>query len=439
MNLVRIRAERPAMSTPGWWDEACRSMAAYHRDNPANFPGAAFGVETDATGPLIASVGPGWSDDTICEIGSMTKAVVAAGALLALHEFHDLDPSIEVHTLPGMEDLAHDDRKRTIQVRHLLQNTSGFPNIARYGDWPHVPCSAAYSGNGSAPRGAPDLGPTIPWIGAPAVTNEYIEHDGQCWPARALPLECVSGHVMRHYPMVHEPGAQYSYSTANYIVAARIIEGLSGQSANVYIKNKIFEPLGMADSFFVASPLEDKEAEARIGEGVTQAQRDRVADVALITQDSEMPPEIAPGPSGRWDELRKGWRYIYPDGGMYSTVSDLLAFLRMLRHGGVAGTRQVLPERAVRFMVEDQGFGHTLGFGFRRGASIHGQHAGVLEHLGHQMTYFWLDMHVERPLMGVFLSQRLPNIQVNTNMGDGLRVIFRHFLPVVKQGVSAEA
>ena len=423
------------MSIPGWWLEARQSVAAYHQEHPVSFPGAAFGVETDETGPLTSSVGQEWRDDTICEIGSMTKAVVAAGTLLALHEFHRLDPTIEVCTLPGMEALAESALKRKIQVQHLLQNTSGFPNIARYTDWPHTPCFGAYTGEEPVAYAGRDLGPTIPWIGAPAVTNEYVRYNGECWPARTLPLEQVSQHVMQTYPMVHEPGAQYSYSTANYIVAARIIEALSGKPANIYIKEKILKPLGMRDSFFVAVPPEDGFGD-QINEGISQAQLDRVADVTVITQDGEMPPEISPGPSGRWDKLREGWSYIYPDGGMYSTVGDLLTFLRMLRHGG-AGSKQVLPERVVRFMIEDQGFGHTLGFGFRRGASIHGRHEGVLEHLGHQMTYFWLDAHADRPLMGVFLSQRLPNIQVNTNMGDGLRVIFRHFLPVVKRGVAA--
>jgi CubicO group peptidase (beta-lactamase class C family) len=427
------------MSIPDWWRDTCREMTAYHHDHPANMPGAAFGVETDDTGPLISSIGPGWNDNTICEVGSMTKAVVAAGALLALHEYHRLDPAVEVHTLPGMEQLADGGLKQRIQVRHLLQNTSGFPNIARYTDWPHVPCFAAYSRAKPLAAEIPDLGPVIPWIGAPAVTNEYVEHEGRCRPARGLLLEVVAEHVMRNYPMVHEPGAQYSYSTSNFILAGRLIETLSGKSANLYIKERIFRPLGMTDSFFVASKSDSAGIEARIGEGVTQAQRDRVADLTLITQDGEMPPEIAPGRTGRWDKLREGWRYIYPDGGMYSTVRDLLAFLRMLRNQGVANGKQILPSIITRYMIEDQGFGHTFGFGFRRGASIHGQHSGVVEHLGHQMTYFWLDPHPDRPLMGVFLSQRLPNIQVNTNMGDGLRVIFRHFLPAVKRGASARA
>src|SRR5579884_2439171 len=159
--------------------------------------------------------------------------------------------------------------------------------------------------------------------------------------------------------------------------------------------------------------------QARISEGVSQSQRERIADLAVITQNGEMPPEIAPGPSGGWDKLREGWHYIYPDGGMYSTVRDLLSFLRMVRDGGRSECKQVLPARVVARMVEDQGFGHTFGFGFRRGASIHGQHAGVLEHMGHHMTYFWLDPHPATPLIGVFLSQRLTNVQVNTNMGDG--------------------
>jgi CubicO group peptidase (beta-lactamase class C family) len=239
---------------------------------------------------------------------------------------------------------------------------------------------------------------------------------------------------METYPVTATPppGTQYSYSTVNYIVAARIVEQLTGQSVNAYIKKKLFLPLEMRNSFFIAQPTGVPAVDARIDEGTTAEQRARVADVALITRNGELPVEFAPGPGNRIDQLRRGWRLVNPDGGMYSTASDLLNFLGMLSEGGLFRSRRVLSPRIVRLLVQDQGHSHTMGFGFRRRTTPYGQVAGTLEHMGFKMTYFWLEPRLDDPLIGVFLSQRLPNIAVNTNLADGMNVIFNVFVPLVR-------
>ena len=239
---------------------------------------------------------------------------------------------------------------------------------------------------------------------------------------------------METYPVADTPapGTQYSYSTVNYIVAARIVEQLSGKSVNLYVKEKLFGPLEMRSSFFIAQPTGDPAVDARIDEGITAAQRARVADVTLITRNGELPVELAPGPNNRIDQLRRGWRLVNPDGGMYSTAADLLNFLRMLNDGGRHKSRQVLSSRMVQLLVEDQGHTHTMGFGFRSRTTPYGQTAGSLEHMGFKMTYLWLEPHSADGLAGVFLSQRVPNIAVNANMADGMNVIFGVFVPLVR-------
>jgi CubicO group peptidase (beta-lactamase class C family) len=129
--------------------------------------------------------------------------------------------------------------------------------------------------------------------------------------------------------------------------------------------------------------------------------------------------------------MRSGWRFVNPDSGMYSRVGDLLNFLVMLRDGGTFRSRRVLSPRIVSLLVDDQGYGHTMGFGYRNRLTPYGQRAGTLEHLGWKMTYFWFDRAPDNPLVGVFLSQRMPNFIANPNMGEGLRPIFRVFVPLV--------
>lgn len=415
------------MTGPGWWLDVVRRLADHQREHPRTLPGAVVAAETTASGPLVAAVGDGWAADTICNIGSMTKTFTATAVLLALEEAGALDVDAPVHRFPGMDAYAGDEVKRRITVRHLLQHTTGMPVVLAYKEAPVMPCV----GPGDPPdlAGADVVGPTVPWIGSPGYTNEPVAVNGSCVPARLAGLGQVAAHVMANYPLLSEPGTEYSYSSANYIVAGWLVECLTSRSPNVYLRERLFGPAGMPDSFFVPQPTGDPELDARIAEDVTDAQRARVADVALITRDGGWPVEVAPGPDGGWDRLRRGWRFVYPDGGMYTTAADLLAFLRLVRDSG----RSVLSPAVVELLVTDHGMGHTMGFGYRRSATPYGQGPGTLEHLGNIMTYFWLDPRGGDPLLGVFLSQRLANAIVDNNMVDGLRAIFRGYVPLVSE------
>ena len=426
------------MGQPGWWDRVIEGMNEYQAGNPGTLPGAVFAVETVKDGRLTDCVGRGWVNDTICEIGSMTKPVVSAALLLALEERDMLDVETPVCRLPGMDLYAGDLVKSQIRLRHLLQHTSGLPHFLKHTDWPSSPCNDPWGGPPCCADPQLDLGPNSAWIGAPALTNECIHIDGRCRPARLVDLDRVSEHVLRTYPVASSPppGTRYSYSTINYVLAARVIEHLTGKSVNLYIKEKIFNPLGMKDSFFIAGKTGDPAVDTRMNEGVGDRQRARIADLTLITRDGVLPPEMAPGPGGGWDKFRTGWRFVNPDGGMYSTAGDLLNFLRMLRDGGAHGSRRILSPEVVRLLVEDQGHGHTMGFGFRAQPTPYGQGSGTLEHMGYKMTYFWYDPKPKEPLLGVFLSQRLPNVAVNTNLSDGMQVIFKVFVPLARSGVS---
>jgi CubicO group peptidase (beta-lactamase class C family) len=429
--------EEVGMSFPDWWEEVVSQVKTFQEEHPANLPGAVIAAETGKDGRLVASVGKDWNNDTICEIGSMTKPFISAAVLLALEERDMLDIEMPVYTLPGMELYSEDPIKRQIRLRHILQHTSGLPHFLKYTEWPATPCNDPTGGPPSCKDPDLDLGPVSDYIGAPALTNECISKNGACRPARTLTLDDVSQYVLQTYPVTSEPlpGSQYSYSTVNYVLAARIIEKLTGKSVNRYIKEKLFAPLGMKDSFFIPQKTGEPEIDAWMDDGTTLEQRQRIADLVLITRDGNLPAEMAPGPDGGWDKYRTGWRFVNPDGGMFSTANDLLNFLRMLRDGGQFQSRRVLSSQIVNLLIEDQGHSHTMGFGYRSQPTPYGQSAGTLEHMGYKMTYFWYDPRPENPLIGVFLSQRLPSIAVNINIGDGLHAIFRVFVSAVKSKV----
>lgn len=412
------------MGPSGWWDAVVARMVAFQQQNPENLPGAVLAVETVADGPLIAAVGD-WSAGTICTLASMSKTFTATGLLLALAEHGRLDVDAPVAEFPGMGVFAEDPAKKRITVRHLLQHTSGLPLYLPY-DAPPAPFRPPRNPPEVWPERPGTLGPTVRWMGSPGDTNESVVAGSGRKPARTATLDEVSEYVMRAYPLLHEPGTEYTYSSANHVVAGRLVERLTGESPNVYLRRRLFDPLGMRDSFFVAQPAGDPELDRHIDEGISADQRARVAELSLITHDGRWPPEIAPGPGGGWDPLRRGWRYVYPDGGMYSTAADLLRFLRALRDGA-----PVLSPEVRRLLVTGQDFGSTMALGFRSTTTPYGQGPGTLDHLGNLMTYFWYDPRPDDPVLGVFLSQRLANAIVNNNMASGMRAIFGEFVPAV--------
>src|SRR5262249_31327943 len=199
---------------------------------------------------------------------------------------------------------------------------------------PRTPCHHAGEIQGCPEDTSGTLGPTSSFTCFPGGTNEYVLTDGECRPARTVTMDKVSSYFMTAYAPSPErpPSEQYWYAPVNYLIAARLIEALSGKSFNIYLREKVFDPLGMSDSFFIAQPTGDPVLDAWMDEGVTEEQRSRITDLTLITRDGKMPPEIAPGPDGCWDKFRRGWRFGWPDSGMYSTAHDLLKFLNVLSH-----------------------------------------------------------------------------------------------------------
>lgn len=161
------------MARPGWWKTVVDGMVVRQRADPRVLPGAVMAAETRADGQLVASLGEGWSDDSICVIGSMTKAFMATALLLALEEHDALDLEAPVAGFPGMAALADDPRGRRLRVRHLLQHTAGMPMLL-----PHdqAPATACHDPAGPPRRLAGDersLGATAPFVGSPGYTNGW--------------------------------------------------------------------------------------------------------------------------------------------------------------------------------------------------------------------------------------------------------------------------
>ena len=164
-------------------------------------------------------------------------------------------------------------------------------------------------------------------------------------------------------PMLFEPGADWSYSNAGYILLGRIVENISGESYFDYLDRHLFAPAGMTSSGF--DSLEDVTPDLATGyfrEGVFAT------------------------------EWKANWMTLpfkgSPAGGGYSTNSDLLKFASALHSGRLVG------EATLRKMFEDgvlMGPGkYTAGFGERpsNGRTIRG-HAGGAPGMSANLAIVW--------------------------------------------------
>ncbi|WP_099907287.1 serine hydrolase [Streptomyces sp. TLI_171] len=146
----------------------------------------------------------------------------------------------------------------------------------------------------------------------------------------APPDEWVA--ALAQVPLLHQPGAGWLYNTSSDlqgVLAARA----AGRPFDELLAERLFAPLGMADTGFGAAP----------------GQADRLSPLYQPRPDGTL--AVIDPPDGQWARPP-----AFPSGagGLVSTLGDVAAFLRMLRAGGRAEDgRRVLAEESVRLMTTD--------------------------------------------------------------------------------------
>ena len=128
-------------------------------------------------------------------------------------------------------------------------------------------------------------------------------------------------------PLDFEPGTRYGYSLCHDVLAA-VVEVISGEKYQDYVRRTIFEPLGMKDSSFLISP----------GERETLAPQYRFDPVSRRAVDC-----------GRGNPYILGTQYVSGGAGLVSTVEDYMRFLEALRTDALFERRETL-----EMMITDQ-------------------------------------------------------------------------------------
>lgn len=322
------------------------------------------------------------SPDAIFRIYSMTKPIAATAMMILFEEGHWVLDDPITKFIPEFADLkvcagvgpdgemVLEDARRPPTIREVMSHTAGFG----YGLFPDLhPLEKAYLEN-RIPR--------------PEGETAFIDS-------------------LAAQPLMFQPGAEWFYSVASGILGV-LVSRISGLSFGDFIKQRIFDPLGMVDTGFQTETH-------NVDRLVTFYQDDSQGGLKEVTEVLGAPinPFTAP------PEFEDG------GGGLVSTISDYARFAQMILNGGELGGVRILAPVTVELMATNvipdavlatthpmrllpfnPAFGFGLGFSImndpRRMGSVEGR--GTLAWGGMGGTWFWIDP--ENDLVFVGLIQR---------------------------------
>src|SRR6266446_4304013 len=318
---------------------------------------------------------PTLKPDSIFPISSCSKPIIAAAVMCLVDDgliglnrpFIDYIPELDA---PDVEWLAE------ARVADLLCHTSGIDDL-KLGEF-----------IAAAAHRSSELAPPAP--GQHPVINQRIR-------------------LSAGAPLARRPGTAMLYSNFGYNLLGDIVRRVSGRPYWQFARSRLFEPLGMHDSYFVLPP-ELRERRVYRAPGM---------------------PATEPAPIHRGIDSPEYHELGLGAGGAASTARDLAAFLQMLLNRGSYGGRRILSRASVDAMTRHQvdnsiprimpvfrngkridiefrgGGGYGYGF-FLFGAGDRFQANGALNslsafgHLGYGGVCMWADP--EREVVGIYLS-----------------------------------
>jgi CubicO group peptidase (beta-lactamase class C family) len=332
-------------------------------------PGAVVGIlrggklaHLVAVGKREPASGAPMTTDAIFSIASMTKPMTSV-ALMMLHEEGRVllgDPvSAYVPELKGLKvakTLTPDGVEtrtaaREPSVQDILRHTAGF----------------TYSDRGASAAHKMHPGGGIRQM----ITKSKAETLAQLSAA----------------PLLFDPGTNWEYGFATDVVGF-VVEAVTGKSLGAFLKERLWDPLGMVDTAFNLAPDKASRYAHCLPNDPLSGARQSIHHA--------VPHEM------KWES---------GGGGGLSTAMDYLRFADMLRAGGHANGKQVLGRGTVKLMTSDHlpsglgariadsmdpaamGYGFGLGFAVRHGDGVAAMAGskGDFYWSGVYGTYFWVD------------------------------------------------
>jgi CubicO group peptidase (beta-lactamase class C family) len=324
--------------------------------------------------------------DAMFRICSMTKPITSVAVMILYEEGRFLldDPvskylpefkNPKVLVKPASGEPYSIPATKEITIRDLLRHTSGI----------------TYNWND-------ELGPMYDKAG---VASGLVPYDG------------TIGDSVKHLaglPLLFNPGDRFEYSLG-VDVLGRLVEVVSGKPLDEFFRTRIFEPLGMKDTYFF--PPDNK--------------LDRLATAYTYYPEKGLNrfPD-APITEGPFvysaDYPSRGPKKLFSGGaGLVSTAMDYARFCQMMLDGGKAGNTRLLGRKTVELMTHDQlgKIGPDQGFGL--GFGVTGV-KGPLSELGSVGEYNWggffyteFTIDPKEQMIVIFMAQLHPTGDLTLN------------------------
>jgi len=157
-------------------------------------------------------------DSSIFQLASVSKVITGVAALKLYEEG-------KLHLETKVCDILTDFPYKNVTVKHLLTHRSGLPHYTYF-------------------------------------SGKYVRDTVKC-----VSNQCMLDIMVKHKPMAYaKAGLRFEYSNTNYALLALIIEKLSGKNYSKFLKEDVFQPLGMKHSY---TALDIDSTRAHITHGYT--------------------------------------------------------------------------------------------------------------------------------------------------------------------------
>lgn len=258
--------------------------------------------------------------DAIFRIASQTKAITSVAVMILFEEGKFLldDPiSKYIHSFknPQVIDKYNEKdttyttvpAKREVTIRDLLRHTSGIGYAQ---------------------------------IGSPISNAIYAKNNIRSFYGQGAKSLAEDMQKLGSLPLLHNPGEKFTYGL-NSDVLGYLVEVVSEMSLDDFFRKRIFEPLGMKDTYFY----------------VPAAKQNRI----VTTYHADSTGKLQKLPDEYYDNGLIGINYPKTNGtyysggaGLSSTVYDYAIFLQMLLNGGEYDGKRILSRHTIKMMITNQ-------------------------------------------------------------------------------------
>ena len=305
------------------------------------FPGAAVVIGRQGAAVVRRGFGTlGWGTEspsvsterTIYDLASLTKVIATTTAAMILYDEGKLSLDAKVQDIiPSFQGKWKDE----VTIRHLLTHRSGLP----------------------AGR---DL-----------------------WRVASTPEEARQ--LVIDTPIAFKPGRYFEYSDLGADMLGMVVEQLAGMPLDAFVRTRVFEPLGMHDTFFLPP----------------DSVKDRVAPTEVS------PPRGYPLQGQVHDENAYALGGVAGHAGLFGTADDLAIFAQMMLNGGVYQGVRIVSDSTVRLFTQRAAGSRALGWEMAEGRHGAGAYLseGAYGHVGFTGTSMWIDP--QRNMFVILLTNRV--------------------------------